>query len=55
MKYIVIYYTESNYIKHLRKHQKEFMTFTQVRNFLIENVNTIKKYLIYRLTDLTNK
>lgn len=55
MKYLLVYYTSSRYLHYTRKHIQEFKTFNDVRNFLILNVNNIKNYLIYRLTDLTNK
>ena len=55
MKYILIYYTESKYLHFIRRYEKEFKTFNEVRDYLIKNINLIKNYKIYKQTDLTNK
>ena len=55
MKYLVKYQTESKYLHFTREYYKEFKTFNEVRNFLIENIHNIVIYSIYKLTDLRNK
>ena len=55
MKYILKYTTESKYFHFVRENEKEFKTFNEVRNYLIENIHKIKDYNIYKLTDLSNK
>lgn len=55
MKYILIYYTESKYLHFSKRNEKEFKTFNDVYYYVINHYMEFKKYLIYRLTDLTNK
>ena len=55
MKYILKYYTESKYLHFKRQSEKEFATIEELRGYLIENINKIKEYSIYKLTDLSNK
>lgn len=55
MKYILLYYTESKYLHFVRENRKDFKTFNEVREYIINNFKKIKTYKIYRLTDLTNK
>lgn len=55
MKYILKYYCESKYLHFKRQYEKEFATIEELRLFLIENIDKIKEYSIYRLTNLSNK
>lgn len=55
MKYILKYYTASKYLHFKRQYEKEFATIEELRLFLIENIDKIKVYSIYRLTNLSNK
>ena len=55
MKYILIYYTKSKYLHFVKRNEKEFKTFTDLRTYLINNIHNIKQYDIYKLTDLSNK
>lgn len=55
MKYILKYYTESKYLHFRRQYEKEFATIEELRLFLINNIDKIKLYSIYQLSDLSNK
>ena len=55
MTYILKYYTESKYLHFRRQYEKEFDTIDELRLFLIENIDKIKEYLIYKISDLSNK
>lgn len=54
MKYILRYEIESKYLHFIRLEQKEFQYLKELRDFLIENIDRIHNYYIYRLTDLSN-
>lgn len=55
MKYLLIYYTKSKYLHFVKRNEKEFKTFTDLRTYLINNIHNIKQYDIYKLSDLSNK
>lgn len=55
MKYLLIYYTQSKYLHFTKRNEKEFKNFEELRAYLINNIHLIDNYLIYKLTDLTNK
>lgn len=55
MKYFLKYYTSSKYLFFTKEHYKYFNTIQEVRDFLINNIEKIDNYLIYKLTDLSNK
>lgn len=52
MKYILKYYIESKYLHFKRQYLKEFDTIEELRFYLINNIDKIKEYSIYKLSDL---
>ena len=55
MKFIVKITIESKYLHYEKELFKEFDDFKELKDYLFENITKIKKYFIYRLTDLTGK
>lgn len=55
MKYILKYETQSKYLHYCKVFYKEFINIDEVRLFLIENIDKIMVYSIYKLTDLQDK
>ena len=55
MKFILKFTIESKYLHYEKEQFKEFNEIKELKNYLFENINEIKKYYIYRLTDLTGK
>lgn len=55
MKYLLKYTSESKYFHFVRENEKGFTTIDDLRMFVIENINKIKNYKIYKLTDLSDK
>jgi len=53
MKYILQYETISKYIHYVRLQQKEFEDKKEVRDFLLHNIDHIRNFYIYELTDLS--
>lgn len=53
MKYILRYEIESKYLHFIRLYQKEFEYKKELRDFLLHNIEHIKNFYIYELTDLS--
>lgn len=55
MKYILKYETQSKYLHFTKQFYKEFVNMDELRLFLLDNINNIMIYSIYKLSDLTGK
>lgn len=55
MKYLLKYEIKGKYLHYNKLFYKDFVNIKDLRDFLIENNNTIMIYSIYRLSDLTGK
>ena len=53
MRYILRYEIESKYLHFIRLEQKEFEYKKELRDFLFQNIDHIKNFYIYELTDLS--
>lgn len=53
MKYILRYETVSKYLHYVRMQQKEFQYKKELRDFLFQNIDHIRNFYIYELTDLS--
>ena len=53
MKFILRYEMESKYLHFIRLYQKEFNYKKELRDFLLNNIEHIKNFYIYELTDLS--
>lgn len=53
MKYILRYETISKYLHYVRLQQKEFEYKKELRDFLLHNIDHIRNFYIYELTDLS--
>lgn len=55
MKFMLKICIESKYLHYEKEIFKEFDDLKELKDYLFENITKIKKYFIYRLTDLTGK
>ena len=55
MKYILKYEIMSKYIHFIRVQQREFKYMKELRDFVLENIERIQSFQIYKLTDLSDK
>lgn len=55
MMYILKYEIPSKYLPFHKEVYKEFVNLKELKNFLIDNVDFIHVYSIYKLSDLTGK
>lgn len=53
MKYILKFEIESKYLHFVRQEMKEFNYKKELRDFLFQNIDRIKNFYIYELTDLS--
>ena len=55
MKYILKYEIESKYLGFIRIQEKEFNYMKEIRDFVLERIERIHNFKIYKLTDLQDK